>query len=111
MLRIARLLTVSAGLLPLAACGGVVIRPATKLPKPLVVVLPAHVGLVIPSEMRNFTHTETRWGVEWSVALGEGHRGLMTEVLKDTFSEVREFKDLDAARGAADLKAIFEPRI
>jgi hypothetical protein len=89
----------------------VAIRPATKLPKPLVVLLPAHVGLVIPSEMRSFTHTETRWGVEWSVALGEGHRGLMADVLKDTFSEVREFKDLDAARGATDLKAIFEPRI
>jgi hypothetical protein len=111
MLRTARLLTVTAGLLALTACGGVVIHPATKLPKPLVVVLPAHVGLVIPGEMRNFTHSETRWGVEWNVALGEGHRNLMAEVLKDTFVEVHEFKDIDEARNAPDLKAIFEPRI
>ncbi len=76
MLRTARLLTVTAGLLTLAACGGVAIHPATKLPKPLVVVLPAHVGLVIPAEMRNFTHSETRWGVEWNVALGDGHHDL-----------------------------------
>jgi hypothetical protein len=111
MLRFARLLIVSAGLLSLAACGGVAIHPATKLPKPLVVVMPAHVGLVIPNEMRTFKHSETRWGVEWSVALGEGHRSLMSDMLKDTFSEVREFKDLDEARAASDLKAIFEPRI
>lgn len=111
MLRTARLLTVTAGLLTLTACGGVAIHPATKLPKPLVVVLPAHVGLVIPAEMRNFTHSETRWGVEWNVALGAGHHDLMAEVLKDTFAEVREFKDLDEARAAPDLKAIFEPRI
>jgi hypothetical protein len=73
--------------------------------------MPAHVGLVIPGDMRNYVHNETRWGVEWTVALGEGHRNLMLEVLKDEFSEVREYKDVESAIGTPDLKAIFEPRI
>ena len=109
--RPARLIAVAAGIVMLTACGGVEIRPAARLPKPLVVTLPAHVGLVIPDEMRNYVHNETRWGVEWSVALAEGHRNLMLDVLKDTFSDVKEYKDLDDARAAPDLKAIFEPRI
>ncbi len=29
----------------LAACGGVQIKPETALPKPLIVTMPAHVGL------------------------------------------------------------------
>jgi hypothetical protein len=35
----------------------------------------------------------------------------MRDVFRDEFSQVEEFKDLDAARAAPDLKAIFEPRI
>ena len=111
VLRPFRLAAVAAGAAMLAACGGVQIHPGAKLPKPLVVTLPAHVGLIIPGEMRNYIHNETRWGVEWNVELGEGHKNLMLEVLRDTFAEVVEYKDLDEARGKADLKAIFEPRI
>ncbi len=107
----ARLIALAASVTVLAACGGVQIKPAPLLPKPLVVVMPAHVGLVIPAEMRNFVHDETRWGVDWKIALGEGHKNLMLAVLKDEFSEVREYKDVESARGSADLKAIFEPRI
>ncbi len=66
-------------------------------------------GSCIPSETRNYTHTETRWGVDWTVQLGEGHRNMMLEVLKDEFSEVREYKDMEAARARArsqgDLRA------
>jgi len=106
-----RFIAVAAGVATLSACGGVQIKPEAVLPKPLVVTLPAHVALVIPSEMRNFVHNETRWGVEWNVALGEGHKNLMLQLLKDEFSEVKEYKDVESARGNADLKAIFEPRI
>jgi hypothetical protein len=95
----------------LAACGGVQIKPETALPKPLIVSMPAHVGLVFPPETRNFTHSETRWGVDWTVQLGEGHRKLMLEVLKDEFSNVQEYNDVEAARAAPDLKAIFEPTV
>lgn len=95
----------------LAGCGGVQIKPETALPKPLIVVMPAHIGMVIPAETRNYSHSETRWGVDWTVHLGDGHRKLMLEVLKDEFSDVQEYKDIEAARTAPDLKAIFEPVI
>jgi hypothetical protein len=106
-----RLTAVATFTATLAACGGVQIKPETALPKPLIVTMPAHIGLVVPAETRNYTHAETRWGVDWTVQLGEGHRNLMLEVLKDEFSEVREYKDMEAARAAPDLKAIFEPMI
>jgi len=95
----------------LAACGGVQIKPETALPKPLVVAMPAHIGVVIPAETRHYNHSETRWGVDWNIQLGDGHRTLMLEVLKDEFSDVREYQDMEAARAAPDLKAIFEPVI
>src|SRR5688572_16826264 len=109
--RYARLIAVAAGVAALTACGGVEIRPHTKLPQPLVQTMPAHVGLVIPREMREFVHNETRWGVEWNVALGAGHKDLMLEVLKNTFTDVKEYRDIEEARTAPGLKAIFEPRI
>jgi len=108
---LSRLTAVLALTATLAACGGVQIKPTTALPKPLIVTMPAHVGLVVPGEARNYTHSETRWGVDWTVQLGEGHRNLMLEVLKDEFSEVREYKEMEEARRAPDLKAIFEPII
>lgn len=95
----------------LTACGGVEIKPTAPLPKPILQAMPAHVGLVIPGDMRDFTHSETRWGVDWTVSLGEGHKNLMLQVLKETFAEVREFKDIEEAKASPGLKAIFEPRI
>ena len=95
----------------LTGCGGVQIKPDETLPKPLVATMGTHVGLVLAGDMRNYAHNETRWGVDWTIALGDGHTHLMREVFKDTFSQVQEFKDLDEARAAPDLKAIFEPRI
>ena len=107
----ARTLVVVASFAALSACGGVQIRPDANLPKPLVTTLPTRVGLVIPGDMRNYVHNETRWGVEWTIALGAGHSHLMKDVFQDTFDQVQEFKDVDEARAAPDLKAIFEPRI
>lgn len=101
----------TAALLGLSACGGVQIRPDASLPKPLIVTLPARVGLVIPEEARNFKHTETRWGVNWTIDLGPGHTHMMQEVFNDTFENVQEFKDLEEARHAQGLRAIFEPII
>lgn len=109
--RFTRFAVVAATFAVLTACGGVQIKPDKALPKPILQAIPARVGLVIPADMRNFTHNETRWGVEWTIALGDGHTHLMKEVFKDSFDQVQEFKDLDEARNAPDIKAIFEPRI
>jgi hypothetical protein len=107
----AKLAVLATSFAALAGCGGVQIKPDAALPKPLVATLPTRVGLVVPGDMRNFTHTETRWGVDWTIALGDGHTHLMREVFKDEFDQVQEFKDLEEAKAAPGLKAIFEPRI
>jgi hypothetical protein len=106
-----KLSVLAAGAAVLTGCGGVEIKPSAPLPKPIMQAMPAHVGLVIPGDMREFTHNETRWGVDWTVALGEGHKNLMLQVLKESFAEVREFRDIEEAKAAPGLKAIFEPRI
>jgi hypothetical protein len=95
----------------LSACGGVKIAPEPILPKPLVQALPAKVGVVIAEDMRKYAQSETRSGVDWNIALGAGHQKLAREVFAATFREALVFDDLDAARKAPGLQAIFEPRI
>jgi len=95
----------------LCACGDVSIKPEAILPKPLIVPLPADVGLIIPTDTRRYVDKETRFGVDWKVDLGPGEVRLMQDVFKDLFSHVQEFKDLEAARAARDLKALFETRV
>jgi hypothetical protein len=107
----ARSLATAALLAALSACSGVDIRPDPVLPKPLIQPLAAEVGLILPSELRNYLHKETRWSVEWRIALGPGHVRLMRDIFQDEFGHVQEFKDLPAARAAGGLKAVFEPRI
>ena len=107
----ARLLAGALALGALAACGGVAIKPEPVLPRPLLQPLPASVGLVLPAELRNYLHKETRWAVEWQIALGPGHVRLLQDIFKDSFQHVEEFTDLAAARSASGLKAVFEPLI
>lgn len=106
-----RLTIIFCAALVLAACGGVQIAPQLQLPKALIDVLPAKVGLVLPAEQRNFTHTETRGGVAWTIMLGGGQQQFSRRVLESTFREVNEFADLESARLIADLQAVFEPKI
>jgi hypothetical protein len=106
-----RLALCGAAVTALAACGGVQIKPEPTLPKALVQTIPTRVGLVFPGDMKNFEHNETRWGVDWKIALGAGHAQLMRDIFKAEFDQVQEFPDLDAARVAPGLKAVFEPRI
>jgi hypothetical protein len=49
--------------------------------------------------------------VDWNIALGDGHTHMMREMFKDEFDQVQEFKDVEEAKSAPGLKAIFEPRI
>ena len=95
----------------LAGCGGVTIAPKPVLPKALVQEIPATVGLLVPADQSSYAHSETRAGVVWSVALGQGQQVVAREVLDSLFREVREFSELEAARKSEGLQAIFEPRI
>jgi hypothetical protein len=103
-------LAFSAALL-LGGCGGVQIAPVPVIPKALVVAAPVKVGVVIGGDMRNFAHSETRGGVSWNIALGPGHAAHMRALYAAGFREVVEFPDLESARAAPGLSAIFEPRI
>jgi hypothetical protein len=95
----------------LAGCGDVSIKPQAILPKPLIVPIPADVGLIIPTDTRKYVDKETRFGVDWKVDLGPGEVRLMQDVFKDLFGHVQEFRDLEAARAGKDLKALFETRV
>ena len=95
----------------LGACGAVDLKPDPTLPKPLLQPLPAEVGLILPNELRNYLHKETRFGTDWHIELGPGHVHLMRDIFQDSFQHVREFNDLAAAKAAPGLKAVFEPLI
>jgi hypothetical protein len=100
-----------AALLTLAACGSVEIAPEPIIPKPLVRQMPVKAAVLLTGDQRSFRHTETRSGVDWLVTLGAGHQRLAREVFGALFADVRYLDDAEAARGAADLAVIFEPRM
>lgn len=95
----------------LVACGDVSIKPEARLPKPLIVPIPAAVGLIIPADTRKYVDKETRFGIDWKVDLGPGEVRLMRETFADLFQHVEEFKNLESARAGRDLKALFETRV
>ncbi|HEY2401074.1 MAG TPA: hypothetical protein VGI23_12020, partial [Steroidobacteraceae bacterium] len=81
------------------------------LPKPLITPMPAAVGLIIPVETRKYLDQETRFGIDWKVDLGPGEVKLMRDTFADLFQHVAEFKDLESAKAAKDLRALFETRV
>jgi len=81
------------------------------LPKALIEPIPAKVGLLLTAEQKNFVHTETRNGVSWEIALGNGQQRFARTILSSAFNDVQEFADLDAVRVAPALQAVFEPKI
>lgn len=95
----------------LTACGDVSIKPEAHLPKALITPMPAAVGLIIPVETRKYLDRETRFGVDWKIDLGPGEVKLMRDTFADLFQRVVEFKDLESAKAARDLQALFETRV
>jgi hypothetical protein len=95
----------------LAACSDVSIKPEAHLPKPLITPMPAAVGLIIPVETRKYLDQETRFGIDWKVDLGPGEVKLMRDTFSDLFQHVAEFEDLESAKAAKDLQALFETRV
>ena len=106
-----RLIALAAVTALLAACSDVSIKPEAHLPKPLITPLPASVGLIIPVETRRYLDRETRFGIDWKVDLGPGETQLMRDTFTDLFRHVTEFEDLESAKAAKDLQALFETRV
>jgi hypothetical protein len=97
--------------LTLAGCQSVAVRPEGDLPKPLIVVTPARVGVVVTPETGNYTHKESRASVDYEAQLGAAHKHLVEEIFKAEFTDAKMFDSVDAARLEPGLLAIFEPRI
>jgi hypothetical protein len=95
----------------LAGCGAVQVAPMPKLPRALISQIPAHVGVIVAGDMRNYTHKETRAGAGWAISLGPGHQKFSQELFSALFREASLFPDAASTRAAAGLAAIFEPRI
>lgn len=94
----------------LAGCSTVQIAPEPRLPRALIDPVPVEAGLVLTAEQTNYTHTETRAGVEWIVNLGSGHQVWAREVFGSLFQALRSFTSLSEAR-AATPPVIMEPVI
>jgi len=97
--------------LMLGGCAAVAVRPEGDLPKPLVVPVPAKVGVVVTNEAGNYVHKESRASVNYEAQLGPSHRHLIEEIFKAEFAEAKMFDTVDAARLEPGIMAIFEPRI
>ena len=54
-----------AALFALGGCAAVAVRPEGDLPKPLIVPVPAKVGVVVTSEAGNYVHKESRASVDY----------------------------------------------
>jgi hypothetical protein len=100
-----------AALLVLGGCSAVAVRPEGNLPKPLVVPVPAKVGVVVTNEAGNYVHKESRASVDYEAQLGPSHKQIVEEIFKAEFTDAKMFESVDAARLEPGLMAIFEPRI
>jgi hypothetical protein len=106
-----RIAFASAALLALGACGAIKVAPEAHLPRALVQPLNARVGLVLDEELRHFKHEETRASSNWQVELGPGHEQWLKSVFNSAFTSVGIFRNLDEARAAGGLQALFQPQI
>lgn len=95
----------------LAGCGGVHVRPDPDLPEPLIRPMPASVGLVLGSELSGYRHEESRQGGDWTIELGPGHAEEFESIFRSSFTGLQVFGNVDDARAAAGLQAIFLPGI
>lgn len=95
----------------LTACGGIKIAPSPNLPRALVKKVPVKTGVIVGADMLAYKHQESRSGVTWEVALGEGHLKFATDTFGGLFDGAQVFRTLDDAKAAKDLAVIFEPRI
>jgi hypothetical protein len=97
--------------LVLAGCQSVAVRPEGDLPKPLIVMTPARVGVVVTPETGNYIHKESRASVDYEAQLGAEHKHIVEQIFKAEFTDAKIFDSVDAARLEPGLLAIFEPRI
>lgn len=95
----------------LAACGATQVRPALSVPKALITPVDMNVGVYYSPEYRKFEHSETRWGSDWKVALGEEHVRLTDNLFGQAFTKTTPLQRFPSESDPAQVKAVIEPRI
>ncbi len=95
----------------LAGCTSVKVRPELQLPYAVMQPMNVGAGLVLEQELRSYQHQETRGGGTWAVDLGPGHERMFKAVLGASIANLQVFTNLDAARAAPGMQALFVPHI
>jgi len=95
----------------LAGCGSNVTLDTPTIPTPLIVKIPASVGLRLPVEFQHYVHDEEIIGREqWSIDLGNSNAALFTQLFGFMFEKVTL---VSADENPADLPidVLIEPSI
>ena len=95
----------------LAGCGSNVTLDTPTIPTPLIVKIPASVGLRIPDEFQHYVHDEEIIGREhWSIDLGNSNAALFTQLFGFMFDRVMVLSATDDPKQLA-IDALIEPSI
>ncbi len=98
-------------ILGLAGCGSNVKLDAPTIPAPLIVMIPASVGLRLPPEFQHYVHDEEIMGREkWSIDLGNSNAALFTQLFGFMFEKVT-MVSADADPADLPIDALIEPSI
>lgn len=94
-----------------AGCSSVKVSPEPQLPRAVVQPMTVHAGLVLEQELRSYHHEESRGNSDWALDLGPGHERMFRSVLGASIADLQVFNNVDAARAATGLQALFSPHI
>lgn len=107
-IRIALSVTLIIGL---AGCGSNVTLDTPTIPAPLIVKIPASVGLRLPVEFQHYVHDEEIIGREqWTIDLGNSNAALFTQLFGFMFEKVT-MVSADADPADLPIDALIEPSI
>jgi hypothetical protein len=95
----------------LAGCTSVKVSPDAKLPRAVMQSMNVHAGLVLEQELRTYVHEESRGGGQYAVDLGPGHERMFKDVLGASIADLQVFNNVEAARAATGMQALFVPHI
>jgi hypothetical protein len=95
----------------LAGCGSNVKLETPTIPTPLIVKVPASVGLRLPAEFQHYVHDEDIIGREhWSIDLGNSNAALFTQLFGYMFDKVTLVSATDDPKNLS-IDALVEPSI
>jgi hypothetical protein len=93
-----------------AGCGTQRFEANPSIPTPLVVRIPAVVGLYVPAEFRDYVHKEKRDGIDYEIAVGPGQSAGFARLLDAMFTRVVRVPSAQSGAGTdAEIRGVLEP--